>query len=117
VTPTIVFAYVACALFAVLGGLMLAMQVGIGDPTVGQNYTLTSITAVVLGGASIYGGRGSFVATLLGALLITQIINALTFLNLSEAWQYWLPGALILVAAGVYSHARGVRIAALEQAA
>ncbi|MEA2467602.1 MAG: ribose transport system permease protein rbsA [Thermoleophilaceae bacterium] len=117
VTPTIVAAYVACALFAVLGGLMLAMQVGIGDPTVGQNYTLTSITAVVLGGASIYGGRGSFVATLLGALLITQIINALTFLNLSEAWQYWLPGVLILVAAGVYSHARGVRIAALEQAA
>ena len=68
-----------------------------------MNYTLTSITAVVLGGASLFGGRGSFVGALLGATLIQQIINVTTFVRLSPAWQYWLLGILTLVAAIFYS--------------
>jgi ribose transport system ATP-binding protein len=88
---------------------MLASQIGIGDPRVGVNYTLTSITAVVLGGASIFGGRGSFIGALLGAVLIQQIITSTTFLQIGIAWQYYLPGLLILVGAGVYSRARRSR--------
>jgi len=49
-----------CALLTSISGVLLAGQVGIGDPAVGANYTLQSISAVVLGGASIFGGRGSF---------------------------------------------------------
>jgi ribose transport system ATP-binding protein len=116
VTPTVVLAYVICSLFAVLGGIVLAAQVGVGNAAVGSTYALSSITAVVLGGASIYGGRGSYVAALLGAVLVTQVINALTFLALDQAWQYWFPGALILVAGGVFARARGVRVAALGTA-
>jgi ribose transport system ATP-binding protein len=104
-----VSAYVLCSLFAAAGGLMLASQIGIGDPRVGVNYTLTSITAVVLGGASIFGGRGSFIGALLGAVLIQQIITSTTFLQIGIAWQYYLPGLLILVGAGVYSRARRSR--------
>jgi ribose transport system ATP-binding protein len=100
----------------VAAGVVLAGQVGIGDASVGQTYTLSSITAVVLGGASIYGGRGSFLSAFLGAVLVTQIINATTFLELDQAWQYWLPGALILVAAALFSRARGIRAAPLEAA-
>jgi ribose transport system ATP-binding protein len=103
-------AYVLCALFSALGGLMLASQVGIGDPSVGVNYTLTSIAAVVLGGASIFGGRGSFIGALLGALLIQEITSATTFLKLTVAWQYWLPGILILAGAAAYSRVRALRI-------
>jgi ribose transport system ATP-binding protein len=88
---------------------MLASQVGIGDPRIGVSYTLTSITAVVLGGASIFGGRGSFIGALLGALLIQEIITSTTFLQIGIAWQYYLPGLLILVGAGVYSRARRSR--------
>jgi ribose transport system ATP-binding protein len=58
---------------------------------------------VVLGGASLFGGRGSFVGALLGATLIQQIINVTTFVRLSQAWQYWLLGILTLVAAIFYS--------------
>ena len=65
VNRTIILAYVLCSLFAGVGGLLLAGQVGVGDPSVGQNYTLQSISAVVLGGASIFGGRG-FVPRRLG---------------------------------------------------
>ena len=109
VTLTHFSAYVLCSLFAAAGGIMLASQVGVGDPRVGITYTLTSITAVVLGGASIFGGRGSFIGALLGAILIQEIITATTFLQIPIAWQYYLPGALILVGASVYSRAQRSR--------
>jgi ribose transport system ATP-binding protein len=96
-------AFLLCSSLTYLGGVMLMAQIGVGDPTAGVNYTLASITAVVLGGASLYGGRGSFVGALLGATLIQQIINVTTFVHLSSAWQYWLLGILTLVAAIFYS--------------
>ena len=103
VNRTIIGAYVACSAFAFLGGLMLMAQIGVGDPTQGVTYTLASITAVVLGGASLFGGRGSFIATLLGAALLEETINATTFLNLSQAWQYWFQGIFVLFAAVAYT--------------
>ena len=101
-------AFVLCSLLTYLGGVMLMAQIGVGDPTAGVNYTLASITAVVLGGASLFGGRGSFVGALLGATLIQQIINVTTFMRLSQAWQYWLLGILTLVAAIFYSRVTSV---------
>lgn len=106
---TVVLAYVAVSLFTFLGALILLAQLGIGDPAQGVGYTLSSITAVVLGGTSLLGGRGSFLGTLLGAGLIVQLLNATTFLGLSQAWQYFFQGALIVVAAVIYSQVRGAR--------
>jgi ribose transport system ATP-binding protein len=106
VDRTIVGAYVACSALTFLGGLMLMAQIGVGDPTQGVTYTLASITAVVLGGASLFGGRGSFIGTLLGAALLQETINATTFLSLSQAWQYWFQGIFVLVAAVAYTLAR-----------
>jgi ribose transport system ATP-binding protein len=106
VTITQVSAYVLCSLFTAAGGIMLASQVAIGDPSVGLNYTLTSITAVVLGGASIFGGRGSFIGAFCGAVLIQEIVTSTTFLQIGTEWQYYLPGILILAGAGVYSRTR-----------
>ncbi|HEX9343612.1 MAG TPA: zinc-binding dehydrogenase [Actinomycetota bacterium] len=106
VNRTVVGAYVACSLLTFLGGIMLMAQIGIGDPTQGVTYTLASITVVVLGGTSLLGGRGSFIGALLGAALIQQILNATTFLHLSQAWQYWFQGIGVLLAAGLYTHAR-----------
>jgi ribose transport system ATP-binding protein len=101
-------AYVGCSALAVLAGVMLVAQIGIGDPNAGVDYTLSSITAVVLGGASIFGGRGSFIGTLLGAALIQQIVNATVFLRLDQSWQYWLVALLTLGAAAGYSKARRI---------
>lgn len=108
-TRTIVLAYVVVSLFTFLGALVLLAQLGIGDPAQGVGYTLTSITAVVLGGTSLLGGRGSFVGTLLGAGLIVQLLNATTFLDLTQTWQYIFQGGLIVVAAVIYSQIRGTR--------
>jgi ribose transport system ATP-binding protein len=103
---TVIGAYVASALFACVGGVLLMAQIGVGDPTQGVNYTLTSVTAVVLGGTSIFGGRGSFVGALFGAVLVEQLLNVTTFLQLSQAWQYWFQGVLVMVAVGIYTQAR-----------
>src|SRR5215472_8101251 len=103
---TVVGAYVASALFACVGGVLLMAQVGVGDPTQGVNYTLASVTAVVLGGTSIFGGRGSFIGALFGAMLVEQLLNVTTFLQLSQAWQFWFEGGLVMVAVGIYTQAR-----------
>ncbi|QRP49392.1 ATP-binding cassette domain-containing protein [Amycolatopsis sp. FDAARGOS 1241] len=101
-----VLAYVGCAVLTFFGALLLMAQIGVGDPTQGVSYTLSSITAVVLGGASLAGGRGSFIGTLLGATLIQEVLNATTFLNLSQSWQYFFQGILILIAAAIYTRVR-----------
>ena len=84
-----------------------------GDAALGGTYTLASITAVVLGGASIFGGRGSFI----GAFPRRRAAPGDRHLDgvpqLGNEWQYWLPGILVLVAAGIYARARGVRTSAL----
>ncbi|ODU07574.1 MAG: ABC transporter [Pseudonocardia sp. SCN 72-86] len=98
--------FLLCSLMAGLAALFLLAQVGSGDPTSGIDYTLTSISAAVIGGASIFGGRGSFVGTIAAAFLVTQAIGAVTFLGLDAAWSSYLPGAMTLIAVAVYSRTR-----------
>ena len=99
-------AYIASSLLTFFGALLLMAQIGVGDPTAGVSYTMASITAVVLGGASIFGGRGSFIGVLFGVLLLQVIQNATVFLGLSQAWQYWLLGLMALGATIVYTQAQ-----------
>ena len=107
VTRTVLLGYLASSLFVALGAVVLLAQLGIGDPAQGIGYTLSSITAVVLGGTSLLGGRGSFVGTFLGSCLIVQALNATVFLGLTQTWQYVFQGGFILVAALTYSRVRG----------
>ena len=106
VSRSIMGAYVISSLFVFLGSILLTVQLGIGDASQGVTYTLTGVTAVVLGGTSLMGGRGTYVGTLMGSVLLIQVLNATVFLDLDQTWQYWLQAALILVAAVVYSLAR-----------
>jgi ribose transport system ATP-binding protein len=106
VDVTFVTGYIACSLLTSIGAIMLMTQIGVGDPRQGVNYTLSSITAVVLGGTSLAGGRGTFIGTVLGAVLITEVLNAVTFLGLSQTYQYLFQGILIVVAALIYSAVR-----------
>ncbi|MBD3924211.1 ATP-binding cassette domain-containing protein [Nocardioides cavernae] len=99
-------AYLLCALFVGAAGVVFFVQSGIGDATAGASYTLTSITAVVIGGASAFGARGSFLGALAGALLIQTIVNSTLFLGLEPAWQQYFIGGITIVAAGVYSKVR-----------
>lgn len=99
-------AYVGSSGFAALAGVVLMSQTGTGDSTLGVSLTLVSITAAVIGGASVFGARGSFIGAIVGAVLV-QAVNALTvFLGLSPDYQYYLTGVLTLGAVTLFSLAR-----------
>jgi ribose transport system ATP-binding protein len=106
VNRTALFGYIGASLLTLLGAIVLLAQLGVGDPGQGTGYTLTSITAVVLGGTSLLGGRGAFIGTLMGAGLSVQVLNATVFLSLDQKWQYIFQGLLIVAAAIIYSQVR-----------
>jgi ribose/xylose/arabinose/galactoside ABC-type transport system permease subunit len=101
-TGIIVFlAFVVCALMASVAGFYEAAQVQIGSPIIGD-YALTSIAAAVLGGASLAGGRGSYVGTLLAALFLSLINNVLPLFQQPTEYAEMTIGALILLALLLY---------------
>lgn len=105
-TPTHMLAYLLSSVFTLLGALCFMAQTGVGDATAGVSLTFASITAVVLGGASVFGGRGSFIGALLGAAFLQVLQNAAVFMGLSTAWQYALLGCLALTATALYARVR-----------
>ena len=84
VNRTVIGAYVGTALFVFLGALMLMGQYGIGDPSQGSAYTLTSVTAVVLGGTSLLGGRGTFIGPLSARCCCSRCSTPRIFLGLGS---------------------------------
>ncbi len=95
--------YILCSLCAGVAGLLLLGWTGYSFLTMGDPYLLTSIAAVVVGGTSILGGRGSLVGTVLGALLLNILVNILVVEQIPEAGRIMIQGALILLLLVVYS--------------
>jgi ribose transport system ATP-binding protein len=102
-------AYLLSAVIAVLSGLFVGSEVGVGSPVVGASYTLTSIAAAVLGGAALTGGRGSFVGAVLGALFFALTVNVIALLGLNTGAGIMVSGALTLFAVALYSGLQPVR--------
>ncbi len=101
--------YLACGVLAAVAGIAVAAQVSIGDPTVGGNYTLLAIAAPVLGGASLLGGRGSFLGCLVGAIVLSLTQTLPQILGISDAMGFLFTGVLTLAALLAYSTRRGTR--------
>ena len=93
-------AFIACSLMATLAGFFLIAQVGIGDARVGSGFALTSIAAAVLGGASLLGGKGSYVGAVIGALFLSLIINILPLPNILPGFLLQWSDALPLICIG-----------------
>jgi ribose/xylose/arabinose/galactoside ABC-type transport system permease subunit len=90
--------YVLCGLLASFSGILLASRMNSGQPNAGQMYELDVIAAVVVGGTSLFGGRGSVVGTFIGAMLIGVLRNGLNLMNVSSYVQMILLGVVILSA-------------------
>jgi ribose transport system permease protein len=93
--------YAISGMLAGLSGVMLASRVISGPPNLGQGYELDAIAAVVIGGASLMGGRGSVWGTALGLLLIQTLNNGLDILLVPSYWQDVIKGVLIIFAVAV----------------
>lgn len=96
VNRVLVLAYLTSGLLAGLGGVIMASQLKSGSPTYGQMYELYVIAAVVVGGASLSGGRGRMLGTLIGALIIAVIQNGMNLTNIESNAQMVVLGLVIL---------------------
>jgi len=98
---TQVQAYVAAGLICAAAAWVLIGRIGSVSPQAGQTANLDSITAVVIGGVSLFGGRGAILGTLLGALIVGLFRNGLALAGVAALWQEFAIGTLIIVAVAV----------------
>ena len=84
--------------FAALAALYLTTQTGAGSPTIGKDYILPSVAASVIGGISLFGGRGELWGTVIGAFILTIIGTLVFVLSVSSYWQPIVSGVILLVA-------------------
>ncbi|MFZ4661539.1 MAG: ABC transporter permease [Caldilineaceae bacterium] len=94
--------YILCSMLTALTGLLYLSRMGIGDPSVGDGLELQTITAVILGGTSLFGGRGGVIGTLGGVLLLGLTSNLLVVLRVNQWIQELIEGAIIVGAVALY---------------
>ena len=94
--------YVVAGLTYGIAAMLLVARTELGDPNAGQTTeNLDAITAVVLGGTSLFGGRGTVIGTLIGAIVIGVFRNGLTLIGVEVVWQYFVTGLLVILAVSV----------------
>jgi fructose transport system permease protein len=90
--------YVIAGVFYGIASLLSVARTGVGDPNAGQTENLDAITAVVLGGTSLFGGRGIILGSLVGALIVGVFRNGLTLMGVSSIYQVLVTGILVILA-------------------
>ncbi len=90
--------YALAGVFYGIASLLSVARIGAGDPNAGQTENLDAITAVVLGGTSLFGGRGIIIGTLIGALIVGVFRNGLTLMGVSSVYQILVTGILVILA-------------------
>jgi len=107
--PVITWSLVICSLFAVTAGLAQVSRAGVGAPTTGEGLELAAITAVIIGGASLMGGRGKLIGAIGGAILLVLIDNSLNMIGVSQYSQGLFRGGIIVIAIALFVSKRGAR--------
>jgi ribose transport system permease protein len=92
-----IIVYTICGILAAVGGIMVTSRLDSAQPNAGTSYELDSIAAVVIGGTSLSGGRGTIMGTVLGAIIIGVLNNGLVLLDVSPFWQQVIKGFVILL--------------------
>jgi ribose transport system permease protein len=90
--------YALCGLFVGLAAVVMTSRLGSAQPDLGLGYELEAIAAVIIGGTSLLGGKGTISGTIIGALIMSVLINGLRILELQQEWQYVVVGIVILLA-------------------
>ena len=106
VRKQLLMVYVVAGIIYGIAALLLVARTGVGDPNAGITDNLDAITAVVLGGTSLFGGRGTIIGTLIGALIIGVVRNGLVLMGVESQYQVLITGILVIVAVAVDQIAR-----------
>ncbi len=102
VVRTLIGAYTLCSVMAVLGGLLITSYIGNPSLGIGEQFLLNSVAAVVVGGTALTGGVGSAVATIGGALFMTELASFTNIARMTTGTQFIVQGALIVLSVVVY---------------
>lgn len=108
--------YTLMGLLSAVTGIVLTSRLGSADPTAGNGFELDAIAAVVIGGTSMFGGEGSVVGTLVGALIIGVINNGLNLLSVSSYYQQVVKGVIVVGAVLMDGYARKRQMRAIKDA-
>lgn len=98
--------YMLCSLLASACGLLWLSRMGVGDPVIGDGLELETITAVIIGGTSLFGGRGGVLGTIGGVLLLGLTANLMVMLSVQQYYQGLLQGLIIVAAVALYRQER-----------
>jgi ribose transport system permease protein len=94
-----IMAYVISGFLAGLASILLTARIGAAEPAANTTFLLNSVAAVVLGGVSLFGGRGTIIGPVVGALLLTALVNGLTLLGVSQFYQEVAIGIVVVLSA------------------
>ena len=106
VRKQLLMVYVVAGAIYGIAALLLVARTNVGDPNAGLTDNLDAITAVVLGGTSLFGGRGTIIGTLIGALIIGVVRNGLVLMGVASTYQILITGILVITAVAVDQIAR-----------
>ena len=98
VTKWIILIYAIGGVFVGLAGIILTSRLNSAQPALGSGYELEAIAAVIIGGTSLLGGKGSILGTVIGALIMAVLINGLRIMEIQQEWQTVVVGAVIILA-------------------
>ena len=94
----LILIYALCGLFVGLAAVVLTARLGAAEPDLGLGYELEAIAAVIIGGTSLLGGKGTISGTIIGALIMAVLTNGLRILKVQQEWQYVVVGIVIVIA-------------------
>ena len=94
--------YTLCSLLAGISGILMTLRLGSGQPTLADGLELDAISAAVLGGTSLTGGRGYVLGTIFGCLFLTVLSNGLNIIQVSSYWQQVFKGIILVIAVSMY---------------
>jgi len=97
INKTIVIVYSLSGFLSAVAGLLYTARLNIAQPAVGANFPLLTITAVVIGGASLAGGEGSLLGTVIGVLILKVVMNGMNLIGISSLWQQLMIGCILLI--------------------
>jgi ribose transport system permease protein len=103
VKRTVTKSFILCALLTMTAAVVQVSRQGIGAPSTGSGVELLAITAVVMGGATLGGGKGKVSAVVGGAMLLTLMNNVLNLTGISQYWQTFVRGLIVVVGVGIFS--------------
>ncbi|MCS3843128.1 ABC transporter permease [Microbacterium sp. AK031] len=93
-----IFVYMFAGAFTGIAGVVIASRLDSAQPQIGTGYELQAIAAVIIGGTSLLGGRGSIIGTVIGALIMSVLVNGLSILSIQTEWRNIVVGVVVLLA-------------------